>query len=76
MDYSNAYTKAQHDLGLRISHMRKERGISQRQLALNLKLDRVTLNQIESGKANPTLETLVRIAGGLDKTVEELFQEG
>lgn len=75
MNYSNAYTKAQRDLGLRITRMRKEKGLSQRQLALKLKFDRVTLSQIESGKGNPTLETLVRIAEGLGKSVEELFQK-
>lgn len=75
MNYSNAYAKAQRDLGLRITRIRKEKGISQRQLALKLKFDRVTLSQIESGKGNPTLETLVRIAEGLGKSVEELFQK-
>lgn len=39
-----------------------------------LELDRVTLNKIESGTANPTFETLVRIANGLGAEVEELFE--
>ena len=35
--------------------------------------DRVTLNRIESGKGNPTIDTLGRIADGLDVTIEDLL---
>lgn len=41
---------------------------------MQLELDRVTLNQIESGTGNPTFETLVRIATGLGAQVEDLFE--
>ena len=63
-------------LGLRIASLRAEKGMSQRQFALVLEIDRVTLNRIESGKGNPTLGTLERIAEGLDLTLEELLGAG
>lgn len=75
MQSACAQTEVKRNLGLRISQIRMEEGVSQRQLALRLGLDRVTLNQIESGKGNPTLETLIRIAGGLNRSVEDLFLE-
>ena len=60
-------------LGLTIASLRAEKGMSQRQFALVLELDRVTLNRIESGQGNPTLGTLERIASGLDLTLPELL---
>lgn len=62
------------ELGLRIASLRAKKGMSQRQFALVLELDRVTLNRIESGKGNPTLGTLERIAEGLDLTLTELLE--
>lgn len=50
--------------------------MSQRKLALMLDLDRVTLNRIEAGTANPTVETLAGIAEGLDVELEDLFLRG
>lgn len=74
MDQRDLYTSSKQRLGLRISRLREAKDLSQRQLALVLELDRVTLNKIESGTANPTFETLVRIATGLGVEVEELFE--
>ena len=62
------------DLGIRIAQLRSERGMSQRKFALVLELDRVTLNRIEAGKGNPTIDTLARIAQGLDVSLEELLK--
>lgn len=68
------YIAPKRKLGLRISQLRGQKGLSQRQFAMQLELDRATLNQIESGTGNPTFETLVRIAAGLDVQVEDLFE--
>ena len=38
-----------------------------------IKLDQATLNRIESGIGNPTIETPHRIADGLSIDVAELF---
>lgn len=74
MDQRDLYTLSKQRLGLRISRLREAKDLSQKQLALVLELDRVTLNKIESGTANPTFETLIRIANGLGVEVEELFE--
>ena len=68
---SNAEFRRQ--LGVRIASLRAGRGMSQRQFALVLELDRVTLNRIESGSGNPTLGTLERIAEGLGISLSELL---
>lgn len=74
MGYEDAeYQDFKRKLGIRVAQLRTERGMSQRKFALVLELDRVTLNHIEAGKANPTLDTLARIAQGLDVSIEELL---
>ena len=60
-------------LGLRISQIRAIRGFSQRRFADMIELDRATLSRIESGIGNPTMETLERIAEGLEVDVADLF---
>lgn len=62
-------------LGLCIASLRAEKGMSQRQFALVVELDRVTLNRIESGRGNPTLGTLERIASGLDLSLHNLMSK-
>ncbi|MRX81100.1 helix-turn-helix domain-containing protein [Eggerthella guodeyinii] len=73
MSESDIYIVPKRNLGLRIARMREQKGLSQRQYALQLELDRATLNQIEAGVGNPTFETLVRIADGLGAQVDDLF---
>lgn len=73
MTQRDSYSIPKTRLGLEIARLRDQKGMSQRQFALYLGLDRVTLNRIESGTGNPTLETLIRIAQGLDVDLEDLF---
>lgn len=47
-------------LGLR--RIRKERGISQLKLALDLAISREALSHYENGKRNPDLQTLRRLS--------------
>lgn len=61
-------------LGVRIANIRQDCGYSQRVFSSMIGLDRVTLNRIERGEGNPTLETLIRIAEGLDVEVTALFE--
>lgn len=75
MDELVRYSKEKHALGLRIASLRMGRNLSQRGLAASLGLDRPTLNSIESGNGNPTIETLCRIAEGLGVELGELFRE-
>ena len=49
------------ELGKKIKERRKTMSMSQKQLAGYAGLSVVTLSQIESGKANPSFETLTEI---------------
>ena len=67
----NNTLKAQ--LGANISTLRKAAGVSKSTFALMVGVSRLYLAEIENGDANPTVDVLERIAGGLDATVGELF---
>lgn len=69
------YSAEKMRLGMRISYLRDKAGLSQSKLAMAVGVHRPTINQIENGRANPQLETLVRIAHGLGVKVEDLFNE-
>lgn len=60
-------------IGARIRQARNERGWSQQKLAEEAGLRRATVNDIENGKANPTLDTLLSIAIALDKPLVSLI---
>lgn len=61
-------------LGKRVAYLRKERHLSQLQLALLSDLAKSYLSDLERGQRNPTLEVLNRLAKGLGVTLEELFR--
>ncbi len=52
---------------------RDERNISQRQLSERTGITQADISKIENGEANPTLQTLKRIANGLDMRLELTF---
>lgn len=60
-------------LGKRIVEIRNEKGIRQVDLALESELDDGSLRKIETGKINPTVRTLIKIAKGLGVSVKDLF---
>lgn len=57
----------------RIRVLREEQGISQGRLADFLQVSRQTINAIETGKYNPSLELALEIADYFGLTVEEIF---
>ena len=57
----------------RIRVLRKEKGISQEDLAKRCGVSRQTVNAIENNKYDPTLSLAFRLAGELGVTVDELF---
>ncbi|MFD5601415.1 helix-turn-helix domain-containing protein [Leucobacter sp. NPDC058333] len=60
--------------GRRLRELRAEGGwTSQEAFALHAGLDRTYVSGIESGRRNPTLDVLVRVAGALNVPVSELF---
>ena len=61
-------------LGKRIRYLRKQRGLSQEDLALECEINRNYLSDLERGRRNPSLLILDKIANGLNVTLEELFK--
>ncbi|MBC2888142.1 helix-turn-helix domain-containing protein [Gordonibacter massiliensis (ex Traore et al. 2017)] len=67
------YFQTKRKLGLRISMLREEKGVSRREFAKSLGMDHVNLWKIEEGNSNVKLDTLCKIAEGLGVEVEQLF---
>ena len=57
-----------------IRNKRKEKGISQEELAKRCGVSRQTINAIENDKYDPTLSLAFRLARELGLTVDELFR--
>jgi transcriptional regulator with XRE-family HTH domain len=60
-------------LGLKIKRFRKERKLSQEELAFRAKLDYSYLNEIEAGKRNPSVKRVAAIAHVLNVSLKQLF---
>ncbi|OPY66755.1 MAG: HTH-type transcriptional regulator SinR [Syntrophorhabdaceae bacterium PtaU1.Bin034] len=60
-------------IGNRIKTLRQARGISQEKLAEKTSLNTKYISSIERGKANPTLDTFIKIADALKLGIPELF---
>lgn len=61
------------DFGVRVRQLRIERGISLRNFALIIGIDKSFLVDIEYGRKSPTLDTIEKIALGLNVSFIELF---
>lgn len=61
-------------VGARINELRKTQSLSLRKLAQMVNMDYAYICNIESGQANPTLDSLSKIAAGLDVEIIELFE--
>jgi XRE family transcriptional regulator, regulator of sulfur utilization len=62
-------------IGERVRALRVARGWSLSSLAVRARLGKATLSEIESGKRNPTIETLYAIAAQLQIGLSELLTE-
>jgi len=60
-------------IGRNIRELRESRGLSQEQLAKLSGIPRATWTSLESGAANPTITVLLKAAGALQVSVEELI---
>jgi transcriptional regulator with XRE-family HTH domain len=58
-----------------IKRMRTIKNLSQKEVALSLDMDQPQYSRIESGKVEPTLTSLERIAKIFDVSVAELIKE-
>ena len=60
---------------LMITRMRKDRDITQQELADKLNINRSLMSQIETGKVLPTFDTLLKIARILNCLEIDLYHE-
>jgi transcriptional regulator with XRE-family HTH domain len=65
--------RAKETLGRRIRDRRRKFGLPQDQLASHAHVDRSHLSSIETGKTEPGIWTLMRIAGVLETTASQLL---
>ena len=63
------------DLGMRLRHRRQLKRLRLSDLACKVGCSESMLSKIENGKANPSLNTLSKIASALDVSVKSLFAE-
>lgn len=55
--------------------LRESRGLTQKDLSLQVGVSRQAINAIETGKYDPSIRLAFALARFFGKTVEELFQE-
>lgn len=60
-------------VGETIRSYRKERGLSQEELAHRASLHNTYIGQLERGEKNATIESLAKVCTALDITLAELF---
>ena len=60
-------------IGKQIQKFRELKGISQQDLAAKCNFEKSNMSRLESGRVNPTLSTLEKVANALDVTLAELF---
>ena len=61
-------------LANRIKELRDRKGISQEELAHRAGLSRTGMGFLETGKRWPRLDTLMKVADGLNITLDELLK--
>lgn len=60
--------------GIRIKKLRKEKNMSQEELAFQIGVDRSYMGFVERGERNPTLDKIVKIAKTLNISLPELLK--
>lgn len=63
------------DIVKKIKELRNAKGMSQKELAMTIGIDQAQYSRIESGKVEPTLSSLERIADALGIGIGEFFSE-
>jgi transcriptional regulator with XRE-family HTH domain len=61
-------------VGLNLQKLRRERGLSQEELADRANIHQTYLSGVEGGKRNPTVTVLQRIAQALGADIDDLVK--
>lgn len=56
-----------------LEELRKQRGITQEELAMALEVSRQTIGSLENGRYNPSILLAFKIARYFDKRIEDIF---
>ncbi len=67
------YQKQLIKLGQHIRKLREREGMSQEQLAGDAEIPYSSVNEIEAGKTNPTIASLMALAEALEISLKELM---
>lgn len=67
-------SEAEHDLIRSLIKARNAAGLTQQQLSAKAGIDQAILSKIETGKANPSIGTLQKVAKGLGKKLHIEFK--
>ena len=62
------------NVGKQIQKLRESKGLSQQDLAAKCNFEKSTMSRLETGRVNPTLSTLEKVAKALDVSIVELFR--
>ena len=63
-------------LAANVRQLRQDAGLSQQELAEAAEIRQALISEIERGEANPTLESLVKLAEALKVDLSRLFDSG
>jgi len=67
------YQKQLSKMGTHIRKLREYQGMSQEQLAAEAEVPYSTVNEIEAGKTNPTIASLMALSEALEVPVSEIL---
>ncbi|HEL0597691.1 TPA: helix-turn-helix transcriptional regulator [Streptococcus equi subsp. zooepidemicus] len=59
----------------RLEEIRKQKGITQEELANALEVSRQTIGSLENGRYNPSITMAFKIARFFDLTIEQIFSD-
>lgn len=62
------------EFGKKIKKLRLAKGLSQSQVAKELGADKSFMSNLENGRKNPTLKTLIKLAKALGVTMDQLMK--
>ena len=61
---------ARQDIAAQLRQVRKEQGMTQERLAEKVGTRKSNISRLESGRYNPSLDFLEKVAGGLGREIE------
>lgn len=62
-------------VGLNLQRLRRERGLTQEELAARSDIHQTYLSGVEGDKRNPSIQVLQRIASAMSSDIEELCRK-